>query len=57
MREMDAAHGTMAYNQLITAAANAHDLRAAEAVYKEQPGLLEFTDEIRCLWRQPGTVS
>lgn len=36
MQEMGAAHvGTMAYNQLITAAANAHDLRAAEAVYKE----------------------
>ena len=38
MQEMGAAHvGTMAYNQLITAAANAHDLRAAEAVYKEPP--------------------
>ena len=37
MQEMGAAPGTMAYNQLITAAANAHDLPAAEAVYKEPP--------------------
>eukprot|EP00435_Cladocopium_sp_Y103_P017352 s3835_g4.t1 len=40
MQEMGAAHvGTMAYNQLITAAANAHDLRAAEAVYQEMEQL------------------